>query len=371
MIRLDLPRPIRFVPRDLRTAIAEELANLGSHRAFLVTSERMQRRACFADVLDGVRDTGAHLETWARAPAEPGPGDLDAAYAAARAAEPDVVIGLGGGSAMDLAKLASILIVNGPPIERYYGVRKVPCRGLPTVMVPTTAGSGSEVSQDAVLTDRSAGTKLAVKDPRLVASAAIVDPAATADCPPELTATCGADAFTHALEALTARTASVISDLFAEKAIALLWRHLPAAVRAGDDLEQRSAVSLGALLAGVAFTTTGTAAVHACGYPLSGTYGISHGAANALMLPAVVAFNAAACSKYERLRRLLGADDLRAALEGFVTEIGLPIRLRDVGVPLESLPQLARIAASDERHLSVNPRPMGADDLERVFVDAW
>jgi alcohol dehydrogenase class IV len=238
-------------------------------------------------------------------------------------------------------------------------------------MVPTTAGSGSEVSQEAVVTDLSAGTKFAVKDPKLVPTCAIVDPMATATCPSNLTAICGMDALTHALEAFTARDANAITDMYALKAVALLLQDLPQAVASGNNSDARLSAALGALLAGQAFNITGTAAVHACGYPLSGLYGIPHGAANALMLPHVIAFNAETCAKYEQLYPVFGTPTIGATLGEIVQRIGLPTRLRDVGVERKSIHRLATIAAKDERHLSANPRAMTIAELESIFEKAW
>jgi alcohol dehydrogenase len=371
MIRLDLPLSVRFGPGCLREAVADELGRLRPRRALVVTTARMTRRAPYAAVAEAAGAVGVELETWAEATPEPGRAELEDVAGFARETEPGVVIGLGGGSALDLAKLVALLLADPGPIDRYLGVGKVPQRGVPTLMAPTTAGSGSEVSQDAVLTDRAAGTKVAVKDPNVVPTAAVVDPDATLDCPPTLTATCGVDAFTHALEAFTARAANPFSDLFARRSLELLWRHLPRAVAAGDEPEARAGTSLGALLAGMAFTATGTAAVHACGYPLSGRYGIPHGAANALMLPPVVAFNAETSPKYAELREVLGADDLRHALADFVGRLGLTTRLRDAGVERNAMPELAAVASTDRRHLEANPRAMTIDDLERMFTEAW
>jgi alcohol dehydrogenase class IV len=371
MTLLHLPRPIRFVTDGLREAVEQELAHLRPRRALLVTTPRMTARPPFAAVADAARAANVELSVWIHVPAEPSPADLEASLGFAREVEPDLVAALGGGSAIDVAKLTALLLINPPPLDRYLGVGNVPRPGVPTLLMPTTAGSGSEVSQDAVLTDRDVGTKMAVKDPNIVATVAVVDPAATISCPPELTATCGLDALTHALEAYTARASNPVSDLFARAAVELLWRHLPRAFEDGTDLEARSGASLGALLAGMAFTTTGTAAVHACGYPLSGLYGLAHGAANALVLPAVVAFNQEACPKYEALRRALDVDDLPEALRAFVAGLGLRTRLRDAGVQREAIARLTEIASADARHLEANPRPIGRPELERIFTEIW
>jgi alcohol dehydrogenase len=297
--------------------------------------------------------------------------ELDAARAEAVAARAEGVLGLGGGSALDLAKLTAMLLVNGGAVASYFGVGRVPRRGLPTLMLPTTAGSGSEVSQDAVLTDRAAGTKRAVKDPHLVPDCAVIDPDATLSCPPALTAASGLDALCHAIEAFTGRRSHPLTDLYALEAARLLAGSLPRVVERGDDVSARETMARGALLAGHAFSSVGTGAVHACGYPLSAICGLPHGIANAVMLPAVSAFNAETSDRYERLAAALSTASLPDALRDLVAACGVATRLRDHGVARETLPRLAAIAAQDERHLSANPRPMSEPDLATVFERSW
>ena len=275
----------------------EAVRRLGGRRAFVVTTPGMAGRPVFSLLGDSLEGEGVAMAVWSRTPAEPGVVDLEEAVAAARTADPEVVVGLGGGSALDLAKLTAMLLVNGGEAGAYYGTGRVPSAGLPTVMLPTTAGSGSEVSQDAVLTDRKAGTKRGIKDLKLVPACAIVDPDSTCTCPPALTAASGLDALCHAVEALANPRADGVSDLYALEAVRLIVAHLPAAVDAGEDRAAREGMARGAMLAGLAFSPVGTGGVHACGYPLSGLWGLSHGLANGIMLPHVVAFNAPECPK--------------------------------------------------------------------------
>ncbi len=364
------PSAVRF-GRGVLEETGREVLAAGGRSAVLVTTPGMRDRPVLRQVLDACGSVGVALRVHDRVPAEPGQRDLELAMAGCAGFDAAAVIGLGGGSAMDLAKLVAVLLRNPGPIDRYLGVGRVPEPPLPTVMIPTTAGSGSEVSQDAVLTDRKAGTKFAVKDRKIVPRTALIDPAATATCPPELTAASGADALVHAVEAYTGRRANPVSDMYARAAVELLWEHLPRAVADGGDLTAREHVALGATLAGMAFSCTGTAAVHACGYPLSGMFGIPHGVANGAMLPAVVAFNMAATAKYDGLSELLGADDLPAAFGGFLAGVGIPGRLRELGVPAEAIPRMAAVASGDRRHLDVNPREVAEADLEAIFRCAW
>jgi alcohol dehydrogenase len=370
MIVLRTPPVIR-VGEGALSHVGADVRSLGAETAFVVTTPGMRARDALLLVEASLREARVAATVWARAPAEPGFADLDAALHAAEGVDPDVVVGLGGGSAMDLAKLVALLLAHPGPVDRYLGTGLVPGPCRPTVLVPTTAGSGSEVSPDAVLTDRAAGTKVAVEDAALVSSVACVDPVASSTCPAALTATCGLDALTQAVEAFTGLRANAVTDLYALEAIRLIRTWLPVAVDDGANLEARLHMALGSLLAGLAFGTTGTAGVHACGYPVSGLFGVPHGAANAILLPAVCSFNAETCSKYERIEEAFETHDLPAALEELVRRVGLPTRLHQAGVPREELPRLAAIAAADERHLSVNPRRLAEDDLERLFEEVW
>lgn len=370
MIELRQPSAI-LVGGGSTARTGEMVRRLGGGRAFLVTTPGMMDRPVFPLLEDSLKREGVAAVVWSRTPAEPEVAELEQAVAAASAARPDVVIGLGGGSALDLAKLTAMLLVNGGEARDYFGTGKVLKRGLPTVMLPTTAGSGSEVSQDAVLTDRKAGTKRGTKDLKLVPDCAIVDPDSTRSCPPELTAASGLDALCHAVEALANPRADAICDLYALEAVRLIVAHLPAAVDDGEDRAAREGMARGAMLAGLAFSPVGTGGVHACGYPLSGMWGLSHGLANGILLPHVVAYNAPACPKYGRLAPILGSDDVAAALADLVVRTGVPARLREAGVERRSIPAMAEIAACDERHLSANPRPLTRSDLETIFERAW
>ncbi|MDY7091393.1 MAG: iron-containing alcohol dehydrogenase [Acidobacteriota bacterium] len=347
------------------------LRELGHRKVLLATSRGMPGRPALDELQTSLRRAEIETVLFAGTPAEPGEDELAEATELARRESVQAVVGFGGGSALDLAKLAAVLAIDLRPIGELYGIRNVGRKGLPTVMLPTTAGSGSEVSQDAVLTDRKAGTKRGVKDPMLVPDLALVDPAATDTCPPAVTAASGLDSLCHAIEAWTNRRANPICDLYAERSIRLIRQHLVAAVQDGAP-EARDGMAEASLLAGLAFSPVGTAAVHACGYPLSGIWGLPHGVANSLMLPPVVAFNRpAAADKVARLQSIFDTDDLPAALRRLAQQAGVPTRLRDAGVERNSIPRMAAIAADDQRHLAANPRPMDAGDLERVFIEAW
>ncbi len=349
-------------------------SELGARRALVVTSAGMVGRPILAEALRALEGARLSHRVFAEIPPDPPISVVDECRAALGSFAADCVIGLGGGSAMDAAKLAAMLAANGGALNDYFGVDRVPRRGLPTLMVPTTAGTGSEVSPDAVVVDRDAGTKRAVKDHKLIPDAALVDPDAVQTLPARVAAISGVDALTHAIEAFTSRQASPLSDAMAREALARIRIHLYDAVT-GEGHKCRAAraeLALAASLAGLAFANAGTAAIHACAYPLSGMFGVPHGEANGLMLAPVTAFNLEASSKYAEIAAIFGVAlrELPEALRRSVGEVGLPTRLRDVGVSADAIPEMARVVLPDERHLSANPRSVELADLERLFADA-
>jgi alcohol dehydrogenase class IV len=300
---------------------------------------------------------------------------------------------------MDLAKITATVLAHGGGPRDYVGDDKVPGPIFPLICVPTTAGTGSEVSAAAVLTDSDNHMKVGVLSNWMRPRVAVVDPLLTVSCPPKVTADSGIDALTHAVEAYTAvdneafplppgeRTVyqgrHLMGDLLAEKAIALIGRNLRRAVADGKDLEAREGMALGATLAGMAFSNVGVAAVHALEYPVGGAVHCSHGAGNGLLLPAVMRFNLPArLPQFATIAKLLGEDVLglteaqaaeRAvtAVEKLRDDIGIPRRLRDLGVKEEQLRPFAEKTFGIRRILRVNPRPVTADDLEGIYRSAF
>jgi alcohol dehydrogenase class IV len=319
--------------------------------------------------------------------------------AMAESFRPDALIGLGGGSNMDLAKITATVLAHGGAPGDYLGEDKVPGPVLPVICVPTTAGTGSEVSCAAVLTDRSKALKVGVLSNYLRPRIAVVDPLLTVSCPPQVTADSGIDALTHAIEAYTAIDNEVfpvaenetslyqgrhpLGDCFAEKAITLIGANLRRAVHDGGDLAAREAMALGATLAGLAFSNVGVALVHALEYPVGGDTHCTHGAGNGLLLPYVMRFNLGV--RQERMATiasLLGVDvkgcDQRTAAERAVeavealrNEIGIPRRLRDLGVSHLQLRDFAEKAFSIKRILRVNPQPVTVEKMVGILEEAF
>ncbi|GEQ75307.1 alcohol dehydrogenase [Comamonas testosteroni] len=314
----------------------------------------------------------------------------------AQAFKPEVVIGLGGGSCMDMAKLVSLVLTHGGPPSQYYGELKVPGPILPVIAITTTAGTGSEVTPVAVMADDGRDLKVGISSPHLIPHTAICDPELTWSCPPQLTALSGADALTHAIEAFTAVKHTPtpqlalqrvfvgkndFSDVSALTAIRALAKYLPRAVRDGNDKEARSQVMFGSLCAGMAFGVAGTAAAHAIQYPVGALTHTAHGLGVASLLPYVMAYNAAHCMpEMAEIARALGSEktEMRALAEDglhrlreFLADIGIPRTLAELGLTKERLDWVAEQSMLSSRLINNNPRPLSTSDVRAIVADAY
>lgn len=315
--------------------------------------------------------------------ADPSRETLLAAVAEGRSAGVQSVVGFGGGSPMDVAKLAAYLLGSGDDLDSIWGVGLASGRGLPLALVPTTAGTGSEATPVAVITVEGA-EKRGVNAPALIADWAVLDAGLTVGMPRSLTAATGIDAIVHAVEAYTsAKAKNPISDLYAREALRLLSANLLTACKEPGNLAARSDMLLGAHLAGLAFANAPVAGVHALAYPLGGLHHLPHGLSNALMLRHVLLFNSAAArAEYAELAEILAPDcaplgsQAKAALlverlEGLVAASGLAPRLRDHGIKFDEAPLLAREAMKQQRLLVNNPVEIREADAQRLYEAAW
>ncbi len=315
--------------------------------------------------------------------ADPSKETLLAATDAGRAAGAASVVGLGGGSPMDVAKLAAYLLGSGDVLDEIWGVGIARGQRLPLALVPTTAGTGSEATPISVITCEG-GTKLAVNSPPLIADWAVLDATLTLGLPAHVTAATGIDAIVHAVEAYTsARLKNPLSDALAREALRLLSSSLLTAIDLPGDVEARSAMLLGAHLAGLAFANAPVAGVHALAYPLGGLHHLPHGLSNALMLRHVLAHNLeTARDQYAELAEIIEPDcagqgsQARAALlierlNDLAKRSGLELRLRDHGLAFEEAPTLAREAMKQTRLLVNNPCEINEADAQRLYEAAW
>ena len=296
----------------------------------------------------------------------------------------DLVIGLGGGSSIDTAKMAAVMLNNTEKIPEYFGVDKVPNPGIPVIAIPTTAGTGSEVSPAAVFTDSRDNTKKGVRTDFLLPAVAFLDPELTLSLPQKLTASTGIDALTHAIECYTALNATLLSDLAAEKGVSLIGSHLRKAYANGRDIDARYGMLMGSYLAGIALAVANVGAVHALAQTIGGLYHIPHGIANALFLPYVMEFNRIGCrEKYARVAALMGEsidglslDDasLKAvmAVKQLTQDLKIPRRLRDLEIPEEAIELVpGRCLQTQGRIVVNNPRTLTLEEAREIVQAAY
>lgn len=360
-----------------------------ARRALVVTDAGFVATGLAAAPIASLEQTGFHVKTYSDVIADPPEDVVLAAVDIARGHDTDIVVGLGGGSSMDVAKLIAVLAGSDQPLAEAYGIGNVQGERLPLVQVPTTAGTGSEATNIAIVTT-GATTKMGVVAPQLYADLAVLDAELTLGLPARITAATGIDAMVHAIEAYTSRhKKNPLSDMLAREALRLLAHNLPIACAGGTDrtanLEARQAMLLGALLAGQAFANAPVAAVHALAYPIGGIFHVPHGLSNALVLPHVLRFNApAAADLYADLAAIVapsarhgdaprpgsGGEALAAAMERLAALTGIERTLRSVGIAEADLDRLADAAMLQTRLLGNNPREVTRADARAIYAAA-
>lgn len=366
--------------------LAELCRERDARRVLLVTDPGITALGMLDDVMSGFAAGGLTVAVFDQVQPDPAEQVVLAALAQARALGAELVVGFGGGSSMDVAKLVALLAHPAcrQTLADVYGVGNARGQRLPLLQVPTTAGTGSEVTPIAIVTTGET-TKLGVVSPLLLPDLAILDADLTLGLPPAVTAATGIDAMVHAIEAYTSKVKkNPLSDLLAREALSLLSANLDSVVENGRNRDARQAMLLGACLAGQAFANAPVAAVHALAYPLGGHFHIPHGLSNALVLPHVMRFNAqVAAPLYAELaplvlRRKLKpgnvsqlADQLIAELAAFSQRCGLPTRLCDVGVPHAMLERLADDAMLQQRLLVNNPREVSHRHALAIYQAAY
>ena len=309
---------------------------------------------------------------------EPDVPNLEKALALAERTKPDLVVGFGGGSAMDLAKLVAVLPGSGQSIHDVVGPEKAKGRAVALAQVATTSGTGSEAGTRALVTDPATRNKLAVQSKYMLADLAVVDPDLTTTVPPAVTAATGVDALAHCAETFTSRKAHPAIDLYALEGIRLVGRYLPRAVADGGDREARAGLSMASLYGGFCLGPVNTTAGHAVAYPLGTRHNIAHGLACALVFPHTLALNAPA--RREKTALILEALGLGAATDqasvlsaahGFCERLGVEMRLSRLGVPEGDLPAMADEAHAIRRLLDNNPRDVGRDEILAMYRAAY
>ncbi len=374
----DLVRPIE-IARPARLEFgAGSLARLGEWARergvarSLVVAGRSNAARIDALGLPGV------VEVFGAVKPEPDIPNLDEALALAARVQPQLVVGFGGGSAMDLAKLVAVLPGSGQGIHDVVGPEKVAGRGVLLAQVATTAGTGSEAGTRALVTDPATANKLAVQSRHMMADLAIIDPELMLSVPPAVTAATGVDALAHCTEGFTSKKAHPLIDLYALEGIRLVGRYLARAVADGSDREARAGLALASLYGGYCLGPVNTTAGHAVAYPLGTRHHIAHGLACAVIFPHTLAFNAPVmAAKTAQVLEALGATGVseeaavRDAAHGWCASLGIEMRLGALGVPRDDLPRMAEEAHAIRRLLDNNPRDLPRERILAMYEEAF
>lgn len=363
--------------------LGELASGLGVSRVLLVSDPGIVRAGLLDQAILGLRNGAMEFTVFAEVLADPPETNVLAALALAREFGADGVIGFGGGSTMDVAKLVAFLSCADQTLPQIYGVGLAQGPRLPLILVTTTAGTGSEVTPIAIVTTGESEKK-GVVAPQLLPDIALLDAELTTGLPPRVTAMTGIDAMVHAIEAYTSKIKkNPLSDNLARQGLKLLFENIRAVVDNGNNLEARANMLLGAMLAGQAFANAPVGAVHALAYPIGGQYHVPHGLSNSLVLPHVMRFNLpVACKEYAELARelfdeLRDVNDLSAgarlisALEALTVDVQLETRLSQLGIEQTALPQLAESAMLQTRLLVNNPREVRYEDALHIYQEAW
>ncbi|MCU7551891.1 iron-containing alcohol dehydrogenase [Chitinophagaceae bacterium LB-8] len=378
-LKIHFPGKVVFGNDSLKY-LPDELLQLSASRVFILTIAPLlpQIQDCTAKL----KDLGVEVYTDTSIIKEPYFSDFDSIMKKVELLHPDVVVGIGGGSVLDVAKLIAAQLENEQSLQEYVGINLLKSRKKKLVCIPATSGTGSEVSPNAILVDDLDNQKKGIISPYLVPDMVLVDPLLTISMPPDITAATGLDALTHCLEAYTNKFAHPLIDVYAFEGMRQIVANLELAVKEGSNKDARAAVAMGSLLGGFCLGPVNTAGVHALSYPLGSNFHLPHGLSNAILLPYVMEFNLpSAISRYAQVAIALGCcreeSEEATAYKGIerikrlIEACGIPARLRDVGVPEQAIPEMATAALKITRLLKNNPRTITIEDAIGIYQAAY
>lgn len=361
--------------------IREYMGRFGDVKtALLITQPSMVRNGTADGLVAQLASLAISADVCTDVLPEPTIGNIEAVHNRLSEESYDLYIGLGGGSVLDAAKILSVLRTNTQTVREMLGTEMVQNPGIPFILIPTTSGTGSEVTPNAIVTLPEEELKVGVVSKYLLPDLVFIDPVLTLTLPKPITAATGMDAFTHSFESFISNKANPISDMFALESIRLISRSITTAFHDGSDLAARENMMLGSMYGGMALSSAGTAAVHALAYPLGGKLGIPHGVANSMLLPHVTAFNLDAIE--ERLipvaeamgikgtgaRSSIAAEQVILQLVEWTKELEIPQNLQDYGVTPDIVPVLSEAAMKVTRLLNNNPKLVTAADADRIYL---
>lgn len=345
-------------------------------RPFIISDPHIEEP--LSQLCEALKSGGLEIIISTSIKSEPTESDFQELLREAELKGVDSVIGIGGGSVLDVAKLVAAMFDSGKALAQCYGIGNLSGRKLFLACLPTTAGTGSEVSPNSILLDENENLKKAVISPFLLPDSTFVDPLLTHTVPPAITASTGIDALTHCIEVYANKFAHPITDLFALEGIRLIYNHLERAYKCGSDMEARSNISLGSLYGGLGLGPVNTAGVHALAYPLGSNYKIPHGVSNAILLSHVLEYNLPnGVEKYAKIARTIGVEgnssSIGTALEGIkrikdlCKRVHVPLKLSDFNISKEDVPSIAKSALTVQRLLKNNLRELSINDIEKIY----
>lgn len=377
MKAIELKQPQRIVfGTGCMSQMRDEYLASGMKKLFLLTADPIL--PLIQPTICGLEQEGVSVCVETKILGEPTVGDFKRILKEAQDFNADSVIGIGGGSVMDVAKLVATFLHSEQTIEECYGIGFIKKRGVWFTCAPTTAGTGSEVSPNAILLDETDNGKKGIISNHLLCDVAYLDPNLTATVPPRITAETGMDALTHCIEVYTNKFAHPCVDMYALKGISLIAQNLERAVKDGKNMEAREAMLLGSMYGGLGLGPVNTAAVHALAYPVGGMFHKSHGLSNSILLPTVMRFNMQGNEKrYADVAIACGCQrgetDAETALRGveFISQLskacGIPQTLEEIGIPKTAVPQMAKAAMLQQRLLKNNPRTITEQDCTDIY----
>lgn len=377
-----IPGNIRFGIGSIETLI-EELEKRNSKKVFIVSDMGVVKAGLVNKILELIKPLNIKIEIFSEISAEPTFDDVKNAIKQLNESDSDVVIGIGGGSALDIAK-ASAALYDKENLDEYFSGRStISDRTIDCLLFPTTSGTGAEVTKNAIFGDVERKMKIGIVSPNLLPDLAIVDPALTITCPPRVTASSGVDAFTHAIESYMSVNATLQTRIYSEKAMELFGENITKAVHNGSDLEARTNMSWTSLLGGISLANAGVGAIHALAYPLGGKYHIEHGIANALLMPFVLKVTGITCSNdMNKIAEILKLDyknstdnDSLNAVVNYLFELlkqlDLPTSLKSLGIKKDDLENLAKEASKVDRLLKNTPYKLNEEKILKIYESAY
>jgi alcohol dehydrogenase class IV len=373
---VQLPKKILF-GEGAAKEIPKLVKGFNSNSVLFITDPTIRKIGLSDQILNSLEKAGIQTEVFDQVELEPSIKAAEKVIEVSRKSEFDLVIGMGGGSSLDMAKLASISATNAGPLKDFVGVGMVKKPGVPKILIPTTSGTGSEITMNSIISDKENKLKMGIVTPYIIADVALIDPLLTTSMPPKVTSSTGLDALTHAVESLISIDLNPFSELFAIDAIKRIFRYLPKAYHDGKNIEARREMCLASMFAGISLGISGVCAGHAAAY--SFTISVPHGVGCAIALPYIMELNATSClDKMVKIAKAAGVTEEGAnqkknaynavnAVRDLIKEVGNPLSLKEIGISDADIESMAKKMLTIKRLLAHNPKDLSEKDTEKLF----